>query len=320
MRRILPAVPFAVCLLLPAVGCAVERPAGEILFYGEEKGSGQLFILQLESGEIRPVGRSGSRPDHYPQWSPDGERILFESYRAGGWHPWQMKADGSEARRLTNFPGGDPRFYEFDASYSPDGSFAVFVHGFDLYTVLVDEKVPRRLEETPDLLEFAPSWSPDRARIVFSGYRPNDENVHLYVLELDGKKRRPLTSGSGQDLAPVWSPDGAHILFYSDRGGGFELFEVPSRGGAPRQVLHPDAARKAGFVAAALVDPWDDDNGAWRQYRASYSPDGRWIVFGRAVGGDHELFLTNREGTEIRRITRREGHDGMPVWRPRPGS
>ncbi len=320
MHRILTAALFAGCLLVPAFGRATERPTGEILFYGEERaGRGQLYMLRLEDGEIRPVGRSGSRPDHYPQWSPDGEHILFESYRAGGWHPWQMKADGSEPRRLTNFPGGNPRYYEFDASYSPDGSSVVLVHRFDLYTVEVDEKEPKRLgEETPEISEFAPAWSPDGRQIAYSGYRPEDESVHLYLLDLDSGKRRPLTSGSGQDLAPVWSPDGAHLLFYSDRGGGFEIFEVPSGGGTPRQVLDPEAARKAGFVAASLIDPWDNDNGAVWQYRASYSPDGRWIVFSREIDGDRELFLAPRSGTEIRRLTRRKGHDGMPVWRPRP--
>ncbi|MEM7051913.1 MAG: hypothetical protein AAF604_19760 [Acidobacteriota bacterium] len=302
----------------PAPAQAAE-PQGEILFYSEHGGKGQLYLLELGGGEIRPVGRSGSRPDHYPQWSPDGERIVFESYRKGGWHPWVMDADGGNARRVSNLPGGSPRNYEFDPSFAPDGETVVMIRDFDLYRVpLRSQKSGRIGAATPDLYEIAPVASPDGERIAFAGFRESDDSVHLYTVDRAGKDRRQLTSGKGWNLAPAWSPDGRHLLFYSNRDGSFELYELAAAGGdSPRRVLQSSAAEEAGFTKTALIDPWDNDNGAVEQYRASYSPDGRWIVFSREIDDDRELFVCDRAGRDIRRLTRRPGLDGMAAWRPR---
>ncbi|MCH9651494.1 MAG: hypothetical protein K0U98_24925 [Deltaproteobacteria bacterium] len=296
---------------------SADKPSGEILFYSERGGKGQLFLLDFEGGGVRPVGRSGSRPDHYPQWSPNGQRILFESYRTGGWHSWGMDPDGKNPRRISDFPGGSTQHYEFDASFAPDNQTIIFINNFDLYEVSSKDRTPRRLgPATPALYESAPSFAPNGNRIVFSGYQSTDETVHLYTVDAKGENRQQLTSGKGWSLAPTWSPDGAKILFYSDREGSLELYELDSKGGVPRPVLQPDAIKEAGFGSTKRIDPWDNDNGAVWQYRASYSPDGEWIAFSRQVEGDRELFISNRQGTEIRRITHHKGHDGMPAWRP----
>ncbi|GJL93890.1 MAG: hypothetical protein DHS20C05_02950 [Hyphococcus sp.] len=290
---------------------------GEILFYSEAQKGGQLYILNLESKTIRPVGRSGSRPDHYPRWSHDGKKIVFESYRAGGWHPWMMNADGSGARRISNAPAYNTKFYEFDPSFAPDGNTIIFVRNFDLYSVTLSDETPRRIgRPTQELLESSPVFSPDMKRIAFDAYRREDETVHIYIVHSDGDALQQLTMGESKNMAPVWSPDGSKILFYSDRDGSMELYEIEVSSKEIRKVIQAKAAKEAGFTKAALVDPWDNDNGATLQYRASYSPDGRWIVFSRDINRDRELFITNAAGTEIRQILSQKGHDGFPEWRP----
>jgi acylaminoacyl-peptidase len=68
-------------------------------------------------------------------------------------------------------------------------------------------------------LEWAnnPALSPDGKRIV---YQRNHFDVmkdrrrsHLWLLDVDGDRHRPLTSGQGSDGAAVWSPDGGRIAW-----------------------------------------------------------------------------------------------------------
>ena len=55
--------------------------------------------------------------DTFPAWSPDGQRIAFDSVRDNDREIYIMGRDGSNLFRLTNHPGID-RF----AAWSPDGT------------------------------------------------------------------------------------------------------------------------------------------------------------------------------------------------------
>lgn len=293
--------------------------SGEILFYSDQSGLGQLYMLDLSNDDIRQIGKSGSRADHFPGWSADGEKIVFESYRADGWHPWVMNADGKNARRVSDFPAYNTSYYEFDPSFAPDNQTIIFTRQFKIYKVTLDNKKPQLIgDEKSNLRKSSPSFSPDMNHIVFDGHQPRGEFSHIYRMNADGNDITKLTQGNSQNLSPIWSPSGNKILFYSNRDGSYELYEMKATGEAPRRVLNPDIAKTAGFKPAAFIDPWNNDNGATEQYRASYSPDENWIAFSRDIDGNRELFATNIEGTIIKRLTTRGGHDGFPEWRPRP--
>src|SRR3546814_12490864 len=51
-----------------------------------------------------------------PDWSPDGARIAFQSYRTGNFHIWSITADGTDLKQHSDGSSDhrEPRF-------SPDG-------------------------------------------------------------------------------------------------------------------------------------------------------------------------------------------------------
>lgn len=293
-------------------------PEGQILFYQESRqGQGNLVILDLKTGNQQQVGQSGSRPDHFPSWSADGKSIVFESYRKGGWHVWVCDASGKNARRLSNLPDYSTSYYEFDPGFAPDNQTVVFMRGDDLWTVTLANSSPIRLtKENNGIWETAPVFSPDGKKIAFVGYDDQLQQWNIYTLNRDGNEMEQLTKDQGKNFSPTWSPDGKHLLFYSDRHGSFELYELTIDGKNVRAVFDQKQRKSAGFQKTVFVNPWDNNWGATEQYRASYSPDGQWIVFSREIDGDRELFVARRDGSSIRRITNRPGLDGQPSWRP----
>jgi Tol biopolymer transport system component len=64
--------------------------------------------------------------DGFPSWSPDGDRIAFESGRDGDWEIFVMNADGTNVRQLTNNDTLD-----WYASWSPDGDLIAFASDWD---------------------------------------------------------------------------------------------------------------------------------------------------------------------------------------------
>src|SRR5215472_2614656 len=72
-----------------------------------------------------------------------------------------------------------------------------------------------------------PAISPDGRQIVFTRSwidKVKDERVsNLWIVDVDGKRVRELTSGNWRDSQPVWSLDGKRIAFLSDRDGTNQL-------------------------------------------------------------------------------------------------
>lgn len=78
-------------------------------------------------------------------------------------------------------------------------------------------------------LEYAsdPQISPDGSQIV---YRRNAMDImqdrsysNLWILNADGTRHRPLTSGNSSNYSPVWSPSGDRLLYASTESGSSEM-------------------------------------------------------------------------------------------------
>ena len=124
----------------------------------------------------------------------------------------------------------------------------------DLY--LWEVAASEALRLTDDIyLDRDPSFSPDGRTIVFSSDRDRPEldgGTNLFLLDLDSRQIRVLTSGPNEDRRPRWSLDDPHqILFVSDRSGTPNIWRVglpdeapakdPSMALSPLTDLHTGA-------------------------------------------------------------------------------
>ena len=177
--------------------------------------------------------------------------------------------------------------------------------------------------------------------MVFVSNRNGPMNV--YRMNADGGDVRRLTSHAGPDDTPAWSPDGKWIAFVSEIDGNAEIYLVGAEGGAPRRLtehpgldLHPtwshDSRRLLFNTSRFAAKPEDPDRidvceltiegGAVRcvteggiNTYASWSPDGKTILFRRSKGDDRSQIVTLRAADrKLTELTPGERFDGWPAW------
>ena len=136
------------------------------------------------------------------------------------------------------------------------------------------------------------------------------QHQQLYVERADGSGVRRLLTSTFDDVAPTISPDGARVVFTRvDNPRPDRIFMVGVDGSGLHQIVPSGCPSVCGDAV---------EGHAW-------SPDGRQLVFTRAIYGDGsgsptevELWISNADGTEARRVTRetRRAQDDFGGWSP----
>ncbi|HEX9797159.1 MAG TPA: hypothetical protein VGA52_09235, partial [Anaerolineales bacterium] len=79
--------------------------------------------------------------DRRPDWSPDGQFIVFSSARSGSLELYIMRSDGTDVRSLDAGAGSN-----FDPAWSPDGQQIVFLSdrdgNYEIYRINVPALAP----------------------------------------------------------------------------------------------------------------------------------------------------------------------------------
>jgi len=183
-----------------------------------------------ETGKVVSLTAS-TRNDYGPQYSPNGERIVFISQRTGRDEVWVCNGDGSGVVQLTSLGAaitGCPR-------WSPDGARIVFdsnaVGTFHLYVIDASGGQPKRLTDTPADDALA-SWSRDGRSIYFASNRT--ENWEVWKIPAYGGTATQVTRNGGS--VAFESVDG-NSLYYTKRPEENKLWRMPVRGGEETEVL-----------------------------------------------------------------------------------
>ncbi len=117
----------------------------------------------------------------------------------------------------------------------------------------------------------------------------------IYLMDADGQNQRAITAHKTVSLSPSWSPTGdavAYTSFFSSRPGVY--------------LVDLLTGRKNPVVTEGTFNA-----------TPTFSPDGRQIAFARSLpGGNIEIFVANRDGGGLRRLTNARGIDTNPSWSP----
>jgi hypothetical protein len=118
---------------------------------------------------------------------------------------------------------------------------------------------------TYETADTNPEASPDGKQVTFMSRR--DGNWEVYVMDLDTRKVKRLTTNEANDGLPIWSPDGRTIAFASDRSGEWAAWAM-NPDGSNQRVLFPLGGSLHGYVQDAPLH----ERGGWEEERLSWGP------------------------------------------------
>jgi TolB protein len=146
-------------------------------------------------------------------------------------------------------------------------------------------------------------FAPDSKRIIGNAKREGDSSYHVYTLNIDGTDIRRI-SDRGEDACSFFFLDGQRLLWTSTR----DHPDLPKDNySAPED--YPQGAE----LYTSKLDGSDVrrlTNNTVYEAEASVSPDGKWVLFGRQIGGKMDLWKMRPDGSGEVQITRIEG------WQP----
>jgi len=201
------------------IGGHALSPDGTTLLYTltrynmeENRGVTVIVSRDLVTGEERELTDTSSN-SMSPMWGADGKSIWFASNRGGEMQLWQMQADGSQPKQVSNIEDGIEGF-----GISPDERhiyYTQFVHAKDINSADVYKDMAKSKARIYDDL-MVRHWD----------YWDSGKYLHIFVADLLANGVGKATDITGEKsawdtpLAPyfdhaeiAWSPDGKQLAY-----------------------------------------------------------------------------------------------------------
>ena len=163
---------------------------------------------------------TGAGNDTEAAWSPDGQRIVFQSDRNGTLDLCLLDVTARSVKPLVEGPG-----HAAFPAWSPDGKWIAYSY----------------------------------ACFTKTAWEEQEEGYNLFLVPAEGGTPRRLTQGRHRDYSPTFSADGKTIWFSSDRGSkegitAVSLYAVSVEGGEPKVVLRREGRDHAAVQASFAPD------------------------------------------------------------------
>ena len=203
------------------------------------------YEVVQSAGELRLPTKLiySTRSENGPQFSPDGNKVVFASLQSGTSEIWMCDSNGSNPLQLTflRTSSGTPR-------WSPDGSHIAFDSrkegNADIFVISAEGGKPRRLTSF-DSDEVRPSWSRDGRSIYFGSNRSGDWQV--WKMSAVGKEPVQVTKHGGREAFETFD---SRYVYYSKGWDIPGIWRVPVEGGDEIRVL--DKARQGSWALTPL--------------------------------------------------------------------
>jgi len=179
-----------------------------------ESGGDDVWIYDLER-EIPTRLTFDPAVDHMPVWTPDSQRVVFDSMREEANHNLFWKAaDGTgPVQRLTTSPNGQGA-----RSFSPDGKSLVHHEASpsrNLHVLSMEGEFTSQPLLDSEFAENAAAISPSGRFIAYSSNESGQNQIYVRPFPNVDDGKWQISKDGG--IAPVWHPKGQELFYRNGR-------------------------------------------------------------------------------------------------------
>jgi TolB protein len=231
----------------------VWGPNNWVVFETNRHGNWDLYAIDMSTGqEVRLTADTAD--DVNPYWSPDGQKIVFQSSRGGGfWQIWELDLRTLIARRLS-----DGSAIDVEPEYSPDGTQIAFRVYAD---TAANSQIALMNADGGDraLISDAAGdatnqvWSPEGALIAYQS--DLDGDLDVYVYSAASGQTRQITDNDVDDYAPTWRCAGDQVIFTSDADASPDIYMADALPIEAESIRVEDDAEQMTFEPTDQIYP-----------------------------------------------------------------
>lgn len=296
---------FIICIQTHSQEILFSRSSGSLNSGSTE----DILIYDMEKSMARTLlkGTVRGRGEYAAQLSTDNSKIIFNTYRYGG---WKLALGDFENMRIQNVKRlTDRPNYEYNGSFSLDGTKIAYqeynwsTEDVDIFIADINGENIIHLVQSKGG-DRSPAWTNDSKAIVFTSGRSG--LYQIYRQSLQESNAQILTDGAANYFAPSISNKDDIIAFLSDKEGELDLYVKNLKSGELTNLTSKHKSDK--FEMKGF-----ENSGCWA-YTTSWSPDDQYIVCNLMKEGDLELFVVKSDGSEISQLTNNTDDDITPFW------
>ncbi len=205
-------------------------------------------------------------PDSAPVWSPDGSRVAFAGWRAGGSGIYQKAANGAGKEQALVDATGEPKLPN---DWSSDGRFLLYTQQnprshSDLYVLpLADNGTPSGTATPFANMEFSEEqgrFSPDAHWVAYASDESGRSEIYIqpFPAPENGGSKTPISHDGGTQ--PRWRRDGKELFYFSLDGKlmASDITQGPTfKASVPRALFQLPVAQVGHNEQALRVFGWD---------------------------------------------------------------
>ncbi len=219
---------------------------------------GDVYVIDVESGEARNISESPGTRERLPKLSPDGDFVCFFSDKTGEYQLYRQSVNGGPWIQLT-----DGMFaFPYRPAWSPDGKKILFsTKEFAIYVVDVATRKLTKVDSYHQLKndEFYweiddYGWAPDSDWLCYTTVAENRNGV-VRLFRLSDGKRVQVTDDFYDNLYPRFDSNGGYLYFASSRN-----FDVQMDFYEDNHVIMTPYQIVAVQLEAGLTPPFMEDD------------------------------------------------------------
>lgn len=312
-----------------------------IVFVSDRSGGENLWLVDADGRNVRPLTRGNAQMFASPEWAPCGQYIVASRSQGGNFDLWMYHKDGGSGLRLTGGqpplapgtpppPGATPFNSFMGTAFSPDGRY-IYANarvgqsqynqmlGTAWQIVVYDRQTGRIYSRTQNAgAGLRPAVSPDGKSLAYGSRKMAITGLKIRDLSSGDERwlaseiqRDDIESRATMDVLPgySWTPDSKSLVL-SHHG---KLWRIDAVSG--QQTAIPFTAEIDQTLGDLVRFEYDIDDTVVtaRQIRgARPSPDGKRLVFSAL----DRLWVMDLPNGSPRRLTSGTTGEHAPVWSP----